>query len=992
MCTIDPFCCEFAWDAICAVEANAFCDAFVCGDGVCSAGEQCADCPADCGACAGGCDPTSGSCFEVGGEPGCEIVPCCEAVCTINPSCCGTGWNAACVELAMTICFDCNGNGVPDNEDICTGTELDCNFNGVPDDCDVAFGASEDSDGNGIPDECQDCNGNGVFDPAEIESDDAKDCNQNAIPDDCEEGSCCVTPMECAISTIQLCEEVGGIFRGPCLDCPEQTVALILEGDGEVFVHVIGPPVECIPQEFGMFCIPGEPLIDPWESPENANMCHAFGVTGSPAIPADFFGPGSDPFVGAVCLVGKPLQITEFGNADTLVARSADPFDRCDPTTGISATVTIDVFALSLESVAPVSVTYDGGQASELWDVAVDLSEIAPPSGTLTATKTYCNGGVYISTLFIQPRFTFTKINNPADIRVLDTGLSGIPPVTLAQTDPLPWVHDIDGNFGVMGDVCSVFHPGVIDLDINEDCDCNGNLIRDKCDIENLISADCNENDVPDECDVAQGTSTDVDGNGVLDECEELPPGAIGLSVSGPQLVPQNGTAQYTATLFSGDAPPLDVTGLAEWSVTPGTYATMPVPGFIVVGPVPDNALVIVSAAYGVFSDDMNVVLAGDLRDDLSPPILAITQPTNLPTYQTESPTITLEGLASGEQGVASVAWNLAGGPESPCTGTSSWTCGPIALSPGLSVLTVTATDPSGLSAAAVLTVTFDADGAPKLAAAPNTIDMGLVAELAFIEVWNSGTGSLIYNFRTDRDWMTVDPATGSSAGVNERNTHTLTVDRSLLEPGIFETGHVTIGDIAGTLTPITIAVFAKSADTPGPIPAVSQTALEFDPKESIRTLEVWNAGIGVLSYAIESDEPWLSVEPGSAASSGSEDVVTHTVEVDRAELPLGTTATATLMIVSDGGATPPLVVTVLVSSEDGLADDSAGGTPTPPADESDDDAPAGATHPPQGDGEASAGNGGSATGICGLFGMVTWGMILVGLIGLGSRRRLDRY
>ena len=50
---------------------------------------------------------------------------------------------------------DCNGNGIPDYDDILDGTSDDCNGNGIPDECDVADGTSEDCQPDGIPDECQ---------------------------------------------------------------------------------------------------------------------------------------------------------------------------------------------------------------------------------------------------------------------------------------------------------------------------------------------------------------------------------------------------------------------------------------------------------------------------------------------------------------------------------------------------------------------------------------------------------------------------------------------------------------------------------------------------------------------------------------------------------------------------------------------------------------------------------------------------------------------
>ncbi|MGB2986797.1 MAG: thrombospondin type 3 repeat-containing protein [Phycisphaerae bacterium] len=46
---------------------------------------------------------------------------------------------------------DCNGNGVPDDEDIASGTSEDCDSDGTPDECET------DSDGDGTIDECDGC-------------------------------------------------------------------------------------------------------------------------------------------------------------------------------------------------------------------------------------------------------------------------------------------------------------------------------------------------------------------------------------------------------------------------------------------------------------------------------------------------------------------------------------------------------------------------------------------------------------------------------------------------------------------------------------------------------------------------------------------------------------------------------------------------------------------------------------------------------------------
>ncbi|MCP4593866.1 MAG: hypothetical protein GY842_24290 [bacterium] len=311
-------------------------------------------------------------------------------------------------------------------------------------------------------------------------------------------GACCLAADACTEDTEDSCLAWGGTFRGEGTRCPVQGVARVVEPGGWVFVHIIDPSVNCFTATGrSAGCTPpgpGEPFIDSWVSPEDEAMCHLFGTNGSPAIPADFFDPGSDPFTGVVCLRGTPLGSTpfgDFGDADTLIRRQDDPFDRCALPSLVEQTVDIEIAALSLEGVDPITVTFNGGQDPELWDVpTVGLSEVHtdvntnndPPMGSLTVTKTHCNGGTYTSVLHVQPRFTFTKVGAPGEVRVLDTGLEGIDPVLLEQTDPASWVGDLDPMLGLENPVCSDFHAGIVGAGVQTECDCNTNGVRDACD------------------------------------------------------------------------------------------------------------------------------------------------------------------------------------------------------------------------------------------------------------------------------------------------------------------------------------------------------------------------------------------------------------------------------------------------------------------------------------------------------------------------------
>ncbi|MBG80204.1 MAG: hypothetical protein CMJ39_05785 [Phycisphaerae bacterium] len=96
---------------------------------------------------------------------------------------------------AMAWADDCNGNGVPDEQDVAEGTSYDCDGNLVPDECQPdcdgdgfidACDGDADLDGDGIPDNCEpDCNGNQIPDDFECQQGWTADCDGDLIPDQC---------------------------------------------------------------------------------------------------------------------------------------------------------------------------------------------------------------------------------------------------------------------------------------------------------------------------------------------------------------------------------------------------------------------------------------------------------------------------------------------------------------------------------------------------------------------------------------------------------------------------------------------------------------------------------------------------------------------------------------------------------------------------------------------------------------------------------------
>ena len=156
-------------------------------------------------------------------------------------------------------------------------------------------------------------------------------------------------------------------------------------------------------------------------------------------IPAGFFdfdGRTCEAFGDVISYVGKPIDASSYGLADTIVRRDGDPISPADPA-GTEGTVDIEIVALSLASAEPITVLCDG--AATEWDVRLDLSETVAPVGTLAATKEHANGGTAESTLFVYPRLTFTNADDPDMVRVFDAAAEGLAPVQLNAT--FPWVY-----------------------------------------------------------------------------------------------------------------------------------------------------------------------------------------------------------------------------------------------------------------------------------------------------------------------------------------------------------------------------------------------------------------------------------------------------------------------------------------------------------------------------------------------------------------------
>lgn len=174
-------------------------------------------------------------------------------------------------------------------------------------------------------------------------------------------------------------------------------------------------------------------------------------------LPAGFFGPGSDPFTGIITLGGSPLVgVGLAGGTDTIVKR---PFNTSLPGCPGAGGVPIEIVALSLVSVAPIPVSFNGGTSTSIYGANAWLTNLQPQQqGNMQIRRDSLSGGTFDTFLPVQPRFTFTKISGVNGLPTL--GLDPAPTIFLQALNE-PWSHD-DGGLGV-----PLMPGGLVDHDGN---------------------------------------------------------------------------------------------------------------------------------------------------------------------------------------------------------------------------------------------------------------------------------------------------------------------------------------------------------------------------------------------------------------------------------------------------------------------------------------------------------------------------------------------
>ena len=186
------------------------------------------------------------------------------------------------------------------------------------------------------------------------------------------------------------------------------------------------------------------------------------------------------------------------------------------------------------------------------------------------------------------------------------------------------------------------------------------------------------------------------------------------------------------------------------------------------------------------------------------------------------------------------------------------------------------------------VTVTMEVVAEPVLGVSPTFLHFFASASNGALSIWNAGGGTLHWNISTDQPWLSATPSSGTGDDQVAVNVY-----RAGLSDGTYY-GNLFVTSNGGNATISVEMIVSTQA-----ILNVNPNLLVFTPSVQMNTFSISNAGIGVLSWSITVDEPWISVVP-PLSGSGSAVV---TVTVDPASVPCCGMQTGHVRVTSNGGA-----------------------------------------------------------------------------------------
>jgi len=145
---------------------------------------------------------------------------------------------------------------------------------------------------------------------------------------------------------------------------------------------------------------------------------------------------------------------------------------------------------------------------------------------------------------------------------------------------------------------------------------------------------------------------------------------------------------------------------------------------------------------------------------DITPPAVAITNPTGESTFATSATPLPIGGTASDNVGVNEVTWTTDRGGSGTATGTTTWSAR-VALQVGSNVMMVTAPDAAGNTGSQTLTVAYAPPPPPAITITAPTRSPTYAATASPLAVGGTASGVGV----TRVTWTSDRGASGAATG-----------------------------------------------------------------------------------------------------------------------------------------------------------------------------------------------------------------------------------
>ncbi|RKZ12024.1 hypothetical protein DRQ32_04615, partial [bacterium] len=421
--------------------------------------------------------------------------------------------------------FDCNEDGIPDNDQAVAGLLADCDQNGVADECETRTWPALDCNADFVPDSCQlpslDCDDNGEIDSCEIDQFAWLDCDADGQLDSCVPVP---PPFDRDANGLADCRE---IHEDSSLDC---------NGDGILdIVQTEDPSLDCDMNGWADFCeisvVPerdcnGDGALDICQVDLPGYDCNQNSIIDACEAPTESTADCNYDGLADLCQMQSEPDLDCDGNGFVDSCEHSTRTAPCAarPWIGVYFDAQLTVTQLALEDIPASGTVYvavrglDPGRVSSVDEYYFTLDL---PSQLIVTGATPFPAGA--ENLVASNSEWAVQTNGPMSADAQGNLL-------LVEIDYLrlsPMTQDMAAQaMGTQLSPVSTTWASFVDAVSG-----NWRLLDSRLARFGSSLTDCNANGVDDLTDISSGDSLDLDGNGIPDEC-----GAVAAPVPARRL------------------------------------------------------------------------------------------------------------------------------------------------------------------------------------------------------------------------------------------------------------------------------------------------------------------------------------------------------------------------------------------------------------------------------------------------------------------------